>query len=154
MTTTQQLCIPEEIKDRVKIDPDTGCWLWQGYRVKGLYGRGGAFGRHGLMHRLVYEELIGPIENELDHVRERGCIYKHCCNPAHMEDVTHQENVRRDHAVIVVQIATTHCPQGHPYVGDNLKVGTDGKRYCRECHRADGRRRYAEKGRSDRKKVS
>lgn len=27
----------------------------------------------------------------------------------------------------------THCPQGHPYAGDNLYVQPDGNRKCRKC---------------------
>lgn len=30
----------------------------------------------------------------------------------------------------------THCPQGHPYSGDNLKLDPDGHRQCRTCRRA------------------
>lgn len=42
----------------------------------------------------------------------------------------------------------THCPQGHPYEGDNLKINKQGQRACRECRRIAarerGRRLYAE----------
>lgn len=27
----------------------------------------------------------------------------------------------------------THCPKGHEYSGENLKIGTYGYRYCRAC---------------------
>ena len=30
----------------------------------------------------------------------------------------------------------TECPKGHPYEGDNLIMGKDGKRRCRECDKA------------------
>jgi group I intron endonuclease len=36
----------------------------------------------------------------------------------------------------------THCPQGHAYSGDNLKMGNDGSRLCRECRRQAQRERY------------
>lgn len=29
----------------------------------------------------------------------------------------------------------THCPQGHPYAGDNLYVDTRGRRLCRICRK-------------------
>lgn len=32
-----------------------------------------------------------------------------------------------------VQAAKTHCPQGHPYSGDNLYVSRSGDRQCRSC---------------------
>jgi hypothetical protein len=34
----------------------------------------------------------------------------------------------------------THCPQGHPYAGDNLYVAPNGERYCRACGREKNRR--------------
>lgn len=48
----------------------------------------------------------------------------------------------------------THCPQGHPYEGDNLKV-YGGKRVCAECNRAKVRRfykRHPEKKHAERRK--
>jgi len=39
----------------------------------------------------------------------------------------------------------THCPQGHPYEGENLYVASNGKRYCRTCMRAAGRRHDAKR---------
>ena len=45
--------------------------------------------------------------------------------------------------------AKTHCPQGHPYEGDNLYVNPRGQRKCRECLREDKRRYYARR-RADR----
>ena len=35
----------------------------------------------------------------------------------------------------------THCPRGHEYAGENLYTAPDGRRSCRECHRAKDRRR-------------
>lgn len=37
--------------------------------------------------------------------------------------------------------AITHCPQDHPYSGENLYVYKDGRRACKECRR-EARRRY------------
>lgn len=34
----------------------------------------------------------------------------------------------------------THCPQGHPYAGDNLYVTPEGRRTCRTCNREKQRR--------------
>jgi hypothetical protein len=33
----------------------------------------------------------------------------------------------------------THCPQGHPYEGDNLVINSRGARCCRTCRRKSGR---------------
>lgn len=73
------------------------CWPW----LKGKDGHGyGAFTFHGRTmgaHRFAYERLFGPIhpDLELDHVAARGCTRRDCCNPWHLEEVTHAENVRR-----------------------------------------------------------
>jgi len=39
----------------------------------------------------------------------------------------------------------THCPQGHPYAGENLRVGVDGSRACRACDRDRAREAYRRK---------
>lgn len=37
----------------------------------------------------------------------------------------------------------THCPSGHPYEGDNLRITKNGERKCRACERDRARRRRA-----------
>lgn len=37
------------------------------------------------------------------------------------------------------EAAKTHCPQGHPYSGDNLRFARNGNRKCRTCNRDRGR---------------
>jgi hypothetical protein len=36
----------------------------------------------------------------------------------------------------------THCPQNHPYSGDNLYLKSNGRRECRTCHRERERAAY------------
>ncbi len=88
-----------------------------------------------LAHRFAYELTVGPIPKGLtiDHVRERGCILELCCNPAHLEPVTLQENLLRGGTFQAANAAKTHCPRGHPYAGGNLYVRPDGSRRCRTC---------------------
>lgn len=45
-------------------------------------------------HEITYEAFIGPIPDghELDHVE---CQQTMCCNPWHVEPVTHQINMSR-----------------------------------------------------------
>jgi hypothetical protein len=45
----------------------------------------------------------------------------------------------------------THSLYGHPYDEANTLRRSDGSRLCRTCHRAAGRRWYAERGAAARK---
>ena len=130
----------ERLRARVEIDPETGCWEWTGSKQQGGYGMWGwwADGKHHstTAHRAVYREMVGPIPDgmTLDHLcRNRGCV-----NPGHVEPVSHAENVRR--GVHPSGPRKTHCPQGHPYSGENLYLWNDPrgyvKRMCRTCNKA------------------
>lgn len=76
--------------------PETGCWIWLGTRDGRGYGRVGIFDKHRgktvkpLAHRWVYSQLVGDIEpgKEIDHI----CTVRECVAPAHLQEVTHQEN--------------------------------------------------------------
>ena len=85
----------ERFMDKVSPEPNSGCWLWTGYTLKG-YGRFGAGGRSAgvvYAHRFSYEMHKGiiPVGLEIDHT----CNVKSCVNPDHLEAVTHQENIQR-----------------------------------------------------------
>ena len=69
------------------------CWIWKGARGKGGYCKTHSEGRLHQTHRLFYEQVRGPIpENlQLDHL----CRITNCVNPAHLEPVTPAENTRR-----------------------------------------------------------
>jgi hypothetical protein len=70
-----------------------GCWLWVGSIDRGGYGHFRHEGRLTKAHRVAYLTWVGPIPDglELDHL----CNIRHCINPAHLEAVTHKENMRR-----------------------------------------------------------
>jgi hypothetical protein len=74
-------------------DDQSGCWEWQGATKRGGYGHMSVDGRMQLVHRLAWEVVAGPIEPglEIDHL----CRNRQCLNPAHLEPVTKEENVRR-----------------------------------------------------------
>ena len=117
------------------------CWLWTGAKTDKGYGQIKDKGKMRRAH-VVSLELAGrprPDGLETEHL----CRVRHCTQPAHLEWVTHAENVRRgdggkNHADKVA------CPQGHPYEGDNLYVNPSGGwRQCRACNNAGGRKDYA-----------
>lgn len=97
--------LPKKLRDRIRRMPPmaTACWLWLGPRhYKGTagtgYGRVHWDGSNQLVHRVVYKILVGPIPPELpllDHVKKRGCVYRHCCRGDHLEPVTHTVNMMR-----------------------------------------------------------
>ncbi|MCK5639573.1 MAG: HNH endonuclease, partial [Gammaproteobacteria bacterium] len=77
------------------------CWEWQGSHSGN--GRGGGYPRMSLdgqtvaVHRVMYIQINGyvPSKKQIDHVCRNRC----CVNPAHLEMVTHKENIkRRDNA--------------------------------------------------------
>ena len=76
------------------VDPVTECWLWNRKIRKDGYGRKSLDHRREIpAHRWVYEQQIGEIPDglELDHL----CNNPPCVNPAHLEPVTHRENMLR-----------------------------------------------------------
>ena len=111
--------------------PDTGCWEWTGALANG-YGQIKVLQRRHPVHRLVYEHHVGPIAAgmEIDHL----CKNKVCCNPAHLEAVTHHENILRGNSPAAQHARKTHCKHGHEFTPENTRV-VGGVRRCRSCRR-------------------
>lgn len=108
------------------VDAATGCWVWSLSLDTSGYGRLRIDGRQLSSHRFAYQRFVGPISDgmQLDHL----CRNRACCNPAHLEQVTLHENIRRGGPATKVD-----CANGHPLSGDNLVIRTSGKRACRIC---------------------
>jgi HNH endonuclease len=106
------------------------CWTWEGALNK-AYGYFWSGGRMRGAHRVAHELFIGPIPSGLD--VDHLCRNRRCVSPAHLEAVTHVENLHRGDTVTARHAAVTHCPVGHPYSGDNLYVHPNGGRRCRAC---------------------
>lgn len=92
--------IRARIMARVRIDPDTGCYIWQG-PTSGDNGRGRGYPRMWLRgqmcatHRVMFINEYGhvPAKAQIDHkCRNRLCVNPH---PDHLELVSHHENCRR-----------------------------------------------------------
>lgn len=98
--------IIEKIYERVVVQ-DSGledakgqpspCHVWQGPHSG--TGKGGGYGRTSLggqtvaVHLVVYTHYFGyiPSKKQVDHL----CNNRLCCNPDHLELVTHLQNQRR-----------------------------------------------------------
>lgn len=132
--------LPERVYRRIDVDEDTGCWVWRRPNGNG-YGYIDIDGKRVLVHRLVYETLVGEIPKglQIDHL----CRNRACTNPEHLEPVTRAENIRRGAAAI------THCRHGHPYTAENTRRNRLGHRYCGLCARGRMRRQADAKRRSN-----
>lgn len=130
--------------EKIMPEPNSGCWLWTGSVGSHGYGFVKYSGKMMYAHRIAFLLAEGylPPRPSYHHPRhsealvmDHLCRVRNCVNPDHLAVVTNTENKRRGAALI------THCPQGHPYAGDNLYVHSDGRRICRECA-AEHRRRH------------
>ena len=106
-----------EVSAFIDVDPECGCWVWWHTNCEG-YGYAPAAIRHGnpewKAHRFIYTELVGPIPSgfTLDHVRARGCLFRACCWPTHLEPVTHAENSRRGRSTAAADSTRPHWQPG------------------------------------------
>lgn len=119
----------EAITAKVEINQKTNCWIYMGVLSSG-YGRLGGVS----VHRFVYEHYHGTIPAGL--VCDHLCRVRSCCNPDHIEPVTQGKNVLRGVSPAAENARKTHCINGHPFSGANLKVRTikgRRRRSCRHC---------------------
>lgn len=128
--------LPLRFWKKVTINEETGCWHWNGAHTHSDYGHLGVKGKMWKAHRYAYTMIVGPIPEgmSLDHL----CRNRRCCNPAHLDPVTHKENCSRGNNGINMAMKT-HCPQGHAYEGDNVYYRPGGGRSCKTCTRERGR---------------
>ena len=78
------------IVDRLDGYPDPNiCWEWTGYIHPSGYG----YVHAQIVHRVMYDAVKGPIIEGM--VIDHLCLNLKCGNPDHLEEVTREENVRR-----------------------------------------------------------
>lgn len=113
-----------------------GCIEWEGPKDRQGYAVFSCPGNNTKAHRWLNEFLFGPIPKglELDHL----CMNQTCVNPAHLERVTHAENVRRWAASVQKR---THCKRGHEFDEENT-YNYKGHRSCKSCSRQRAKNKY------------
>lgn len=113
-----------------KVQKTETCWNWTACLVQG-YGQVGIGAKQYGAHRVSYVLMFGEIPDGLhiDHL----CRNRRCVNPAHMELVTNAENTRRGDGLAAMNLRKQHCIHGHPFSGNNVRVGPYGYRDCRAC---------------------
>ena len=115
--------------------PDGDCLIWQGTSRSNGYGAVTFKGTQTTPHRAMYLLAHGEIPDgmEVDHV----CNNRACINPAHLQLVSHAENMR------LGLERRTHCRAGHEWTEESTYLavvqrkqgGTRMQRYCRECRK-------------------
>lgn len=113
------------------------CITWPGRLTSGGYVQVWRDGRPQSAHRLIWEDMHGPIPQGLvvDHV----CRNRACLNTAHFQLVTLGENSR------LGGTRKTHCKNGHPFDEENTfyykpSGGRRVGRGCRICRAASAKR--------------
>ena len=122
--------------------PELGpCWIWTASKDSRRWKGYGFFWdgkRQRSAHRFSWELAYGAVADGM-FVLHR-CDNPSCIRPEHLFLGTHQDNMHdrdlkhRTAAPPQHNGWKTHCPQGHPYAGDNLYVWR-GERGCMICRR-------------------
>lgn len=128
----------ERFFQKVKREEGDRCWMWLASFQGDGYGY--FYRRHGgttYAHIVSWEFVHGPKPSgmDLDHL----CRNIKCVNPAHLELVTHRENVLRGVGIAAQRIKQTHCIRGHELDGEL------GNRHCKSCHAVRSHTHYLRK---------
>ena len=159
---TQQLF--EELprwKDRVRVDPVEGCWLWTAAVDKDGYGKTSTTRVPGTQraHRISYTLLVGTIPEGL--TLDHECEVRHCVNPEHLNPCTAIDNIKAgaerrrlrlwqgpQATEAQLRRAKGICPNGHvlAVVGTlpRLKKGKSHDERCKACQH-ETQRKHREK---------
>ena len=81
----------EKLMDRACPEPNTGCWLWTGFRFGNGYGGINVRGSVKKAHRIAWELAHGPIPSGLFVLHK--CDVRSCILVDHLWLGTHEENM-------------------------------------------------------------
>ena len=137
-------------------EPMSGCWIWTASLKKRNYGSFSSGKKNLIAHRASWLLHYGEIPEGL-RVLHR-CDNPPCVNPQHLFIGTNKDNT--DDAVAKGRLRGLpdfnkarrefrFCKRGHEYTPENTRPrylnGVFVGRQCKECKRADFRRRYERK---------
>lgn len=123
-----------------KVNKSDGCWIWTAGKTDDGYGTFWTGNTHSKSHRISWALTNGAIPEGLQICHH--CDNPSCVRPDHLFTGTNLDNQldsikKGRHG----QKKKSHCPSGHLYSKENTYLTTNGKRMCRECHRARQRNR-------------
>lgn len=108
------------------------CWNWRGEMKKSGYGRFYIFlDGYKNAHKRSYEWNSNDFTSgDTDHL----CRNRACVNPAHLQRISHRENILRGQGIPAINARKKECIRGHPLTGNNLNFYRNRRwRRCRAC---------------------
>ena len=93
MGTKMRLDNPTFNRFIVKLDKSGKCWIWKAYKNKYGYGVFRFNKKMGLAHRFAFIYYVRELlpKETVDH----KCFNRACCNPKHLQALSHKDNVER-----------------------------------------------------------